>query len=184
MVLEVPDASLKEYLDELKARYGVEFGEKRLGQILKALDISRKIVVPSSFTTDLKMQEEARERDPILRAAWFRKLASYDAKQLVFLDESGFNSKLGRRFRGFAPKGQAVRMKVKLCKAEHLSMLPAFTVDGYIACNVYRGAVSKEDYIAFLDEDLLPLCGPYPAPRSIIVMDNCSIHHGPVSPRS
>ena len=127
------------------------------------------------------MQEEARERDPVLRAAWFRKLASWDAEQLVFLDESGFNSKLGRRFRGFAPKGQAVRKKVKTYRAENLSMLPAFTIDGYIACNVYRGAVTKEDYIAFLEEDLLPLCGQYPNARSIIIMDNCSIHHGPVS---
>jgi len=89
--------------------------------------------------------------------------------------------KIGTPLRGFAPKGQAVRKKVKTCRAENLSMLPAFTIAGYIACNVYRGAVTKEDYIAFLEEDLLPLCGQYPNPRSIIIMDNCSIHHGPIS---
>jgi hypothetical protein len=132
---------------------------------------------------DLKIREEARERDPVLRDAWFRKLATWHAEQLVFLDESGFNSKLGRRFHGYAPKGEAVRMKVKTCRATNLSMLPAFTVDGYLACNVYKGAVNKEAYIAFLKEDLLPKCGKYPGPRSIIVMDNCAIHHGPVRAR-
>lgn len=128
----------------------------------------------------MKIQKEAKERDPELRALWFRKLSNWRAEQLVFLDESSFNSKLGRRFRGYAPKGEAIHVKVKSGRAENLSILPAFTIDGYIACNVYKGGVNKDDYIGFLEDNLLPQCGQYPGPRSIIIMDNCAIHHGPV----
>jgi transposase len=46
MILTVPDALLGEYAAELKARFGVELHESRICQILKELDISRKIVVP------------------------------------------------------------------------------------------------------------------------------------------
>ena len=89
------------------------------------------------------MQKEAKERDPVLRADWFRKLARWKAEQMVFIDESGINSKLGRPKYGYAPKGVKIRYPVKSGKAENLSLLPAFTIDGYLACNVYKGGVTK-----------------------------------------
>ena len=55
MVLKVPDALLKEYASELEARFGVDLQESRICQILKELDISRKIVAPLYLITDLKM---------------------------------------------------------------------------------------------------------------------------------
>ena len=126
------------------------------------------------------MEKEAKERDPILRAAWFRKLRKWHARQLVFLDESGINTKLGTPKYGYAPKGKKIRMPVKSGRAVNISLLPAFTIDGYIACNAYKGGVKKDNYLAFLEHDVLPKCNPYPQERSVIVMDNCKIHHGPV----
>ena len=91
---------------------------------------------------------------------------------------------MGRRKYGRAPKGEIVRGKVKTGKADNLSLLSAMTIDGYIACDVYKGGVSKEEFIKFLEDDLLPRCRPSANPevRSIIVMDNAKIHHGPVCP--
>ena len=59
-------------------------------------------------------------------------------------------------------------------------MLPALAVDGYLVCNIYRGGVNKEIFIEFLEEYLLPLCNPYPNPKSVIVMDNVETHRGEV----
>jgi DDE superfamily endonuclease len=128
--------------------------------------------------------QEARERDPVLRAWWIRKLSQFKAEQLVFLDESGFNWKMGRCKYGRAPKGEIVHGKVKTGKADNLSLLSAMTIDGYIACNVYKGGVLKEEFIKFLEDDLLPRCraSADPEVRSIIVMDNAKIHHGSVCP--
>ena len=91
---------------------------------------------------------------------------------------------MSRRKYGRAPKGEIVRGKVKTGKADNLSLLSAMTIDGYIACNVYKGAVSKEEFIKFLEDDLLPRSrsSADPKVRSIIVMDNAKIHHGPVCP--
>jgi len=58
--------------------------------------------------------------------------------------------------------------------------LPALTIDGYIACNLYDGAVNGERFEEFIEDDVLPHCTPFPGPRSIIVMDNASIHRGDV----
>jgi DDE superfamily endonuclease len=128
-----------------------------------------------------KIEKEAKERDQELRDAWLLKLRQYRADQLVFLDESGLNTKTGVRTHGWAPKGKAIRGKVSGQRAENLSLLPALTVDGYIACKIYEGGVNGPTYEAFLRENVLPKCQEFPKPRSVIIMDNASIHNNPVS---
>ena len=107
-------------------------------------------------------------------------MAEWRAPQLVFLDESGINSKLGERTHGYSKKGKVIRHKVSPGRAENFSLLPALTIDGYIACQLYRGPVNAEHFTDFIQYDVLPKCTPYPGPRSIIVMDNASIHRAEV----
>lgn len=112
-----------------------------------------------------------------MRAHWILKSAGWRAEQLIFLDESGVNSKTGERTRGWGKKGEVVRYKVPAAKGENFSVLPAMTVDGYIVCKVYQGSVNSVTFKAFVTEDLLPLCNPWPGRRSVIVMDNAAIHN-------
>jgi hypothetical protein len=104
-------------------------------------------------------------------------LGKWQANQLVFLDESGINARSGERTRGWSFKGKVARLKVPGAKAENFSVLPAMTVDGYIACNIYQGSVNAKMFKDFIEHDLLPRCSPFPGPRSVIIMDNASIHN-------
>ena len=122
------------------------------------------------------MAKEASQRNPAARNMWLRKLGNWHANQLVFLDESGINGKSGERNRGWGRKGKVVTAAMPYVKAENFSVLPAMTVNGYIACNIYQGSVNREQFKAFVKDDLLPHCNPYPDPKSIIVMDNAAIH--------
>lgn len=108
------------------------------------------------------------------------KLDNWTAHQLVFLDESGINSKLGERSYGWGKKGKCIPHKVSGQRSKNLSLLPALTIDGYIACNLYEGSVNRERFQAFIEDDVLPQCTPYPGPRSVIIMDNASIHRDEV----
>jgi hypothetical protein len=64
-------------------------------------------------------------------------------------------------------------MEKRLFKYEvRYSILPAYTIDGYIAYQIMQGAYTAELFELFITEEVLPLCGPYPGPRSILVMDN------------
>ncbi|KAE9392905.1 hypothetical protein BT96DRAFT_749934, partial [Gymnopus androsaceus JB14] len=56
------------------------------------------------------------------------------------------------------------------------SILPAITIDGIVAYNVIPGSVTSCQFLKFLKHHM-PLTNPYPGPCSIIIMDNCSIHH-------
>ncbi|THU81206.1 hypothetical protein K435DRAFT_573138, partial [Dendrothele bispora CBS 962.96] len=57
-----------------------------------------------------------------------------------------------------------------------VSILPVLTLDGIITYDLIPGPVTSARFVQFLRE-LIPLTNPYPGPRSILVMDNCSIHH-------
>jgi hypothetical protein len=123
---------------------------------------------------------EAKQRDQDLRDAWARRLAQYRAEQLVYLDESGINSNITERTHGYGPKGERIHAKVSGIKAPNLSLLPAITIDGYIACSVFEGAVNADTFYGFVKDRVLPLCTPFPGPRSVLVMDNAKIHKNEV----
>ncbi|KAK1839987.1 TPR domain-containing protein [Colletotrichum chrysophilum] len=58
---------------------------------------------------------------------------------------------------------------------KRVQVLPAYTINGVIYCEVYEENTYVELFECFL-ERLLPYCGRYPEPRSVIFMDNASFH--------
>ncbi|KIK36704.1 hypothetical protein CY34DRAFT_39772, partial [Suillus luteus UH-Slu-Lm8-n1] len=57
------------------------------------------------------------------------------------------------------------------------SILPILTLDGIIAYDIIEGPVTSERFVQFLQEHVLPLTNPYHGPCSVLVLDNCRIHH-------
>ncbi len=140
-----------------------------MSRLLKSLDISVK-----------KIAKEAAQRDPELRSAWIQKLSEWNAAQLIFIDETGLNRACGYRTRGRATKGQRIRLAQPARMRENYSILPALSMDGYIACKAYKGGVNQKTFNAFIRDDVLPFCTPFPGPNSVIIMDNASIHRSKV----
>ena len=59
------------------------------------------------------------------------------------------------------------------------SVLPALSLhDGILHCDIVEGSFCTETFLKFVD-GLLDYMQPYPAPNSVIVMDNCQIHKHP-----
>jgi len=53
-------------------------------------------------------------------------------------------------------------------------------VKGYIAWRVIQGSFTSALFNAFVEEEVLPLCTSFPGPRSVLVLDNASIHRSQV----
>lgn len=51
------------------------------------------------------------------------------------------------------------------------------TVDGYIGADVVEGSFHAEQFYRFIAEEVLPQMNAFPAERSVLVLDNCHIHH-------
>jgi len=162
------------YLDEiayhLLVEHGVAVSEATISNTLRRISFSRKVT-----------QRVAAQRNEAKRLEYYINLASYTAKQLVFVDESAANERTLDRKYGWAPKGfPAIDIKI-LHRSTRWSILPAYTVDGYPENTlITQGLVNGETFANWLEESVLPQCMPFPGPRSVLVMDNCSTHKVPV----
>jgi hypothetical protein len=81
---------------------------------------------------------------------------------------------------GWAPVGVPSTESRSIKRSERWSILPAYSLDGYIAWDIVQGSYTTELFNSFIEEQVLPLCTPYPGPRSIIIMDNAQIHRSQV----
>lgn len=102
------------------------------------------------------------------------------AEQLVFIDETLFNETTGWRHRVYAPIGQDGRYHADPRRGRSWSVLPAYTVDGYLPCTGFKeGWFNAEAFFRWIINELLPHCGVFPIHRSIIIIDNASVHCNP-----
>ena len=102
------------------------------------------------------------------------------AEQLVFIDESLFKLATMWRSIAYAPIGDPARYQADIRRGDTYSILPAYTTEGYLPCTgVKKGIFNVEHLLDWLANELLPLCNEYPNTRSIIVLDNASIHCDP-----
>jgi transposase len=54
--------------------------------------------------------------------------------------------------------------------------VPAYAQDGIVLARIFQGSTDSTIYKDFI-EQLLHHCGKWPAPKSVLVMDNASFHH-------
>lgn len=84
---------------------------------------------------------------------------------------------LGDRRYGWAPLGTIPSVIQDLKRSTRRSILPAFTIEGYIAYKIHHGSVTTEIFNDVVKTKVLPYCAGVNGPRSVLVMDNASSHH-------
>jgi len=115
-----------------------------------------------------------------LRNFFVREISEFDATQLVFCDETAANERVGDRRRVWGPKGHKRVNALPFSKGEKYSILPAFTIDGFLCYDILQGSFTAAMFFYFVRDTLLPQCNPFPGSRSVIVMDNAQVHRYPI----
>lgn len=96
------------------------------------------------------------------------------ADHLVFLDESGVNIGMVRRYgRGRGGKGGVDRSPLN--KPKGTTVLSAIRTNGIFAQTDCQGGTTKEKFLQYVRETLTPELHP----GDMVVMDNLSAHHAP-----
>jgi transposase len=116
-------------------------------------------------------------QNPQLQAFYQYRISRFRPDQLVFVDESGSDRRIGFRKTAWSPLGITPVQRQALARGERYQILPAYTSEGILAVSIYKGATDIATFESFLNDVLLPKCGQYPAKNSVIVMDNASFHH-------
>jgi transposase len=101
-------------------------------------------------------------------------IAGLDPARLVFLDESGINTRLTRLY-GRAPPTQRAFGSVPFGHYERLTVLGALAQDGLVAVMTIAAATTTTIFLAFLRPVLIPALRPC-KPGATVVMDNLSAH--------
>jgi len=87
----------------------------------------------------------------LLRANYIYTIGTeYQAEQLIFLDESAKDERTLSRSYGYSFINQVISHKVVFLRGVRYTILPALTLDGFIACDIMKGSCSKERFCTFI----------------------------------
>ena len=114
-----------------------------------------------------------------LQARFRAEMSFFSVDQLVWVDETGCNKKSAIRKAGYALKGITPEYHRKLVKSKRLSSVAAISIDGVIAVDFSHDSMNAEFFYEFGQGSLIPNLLPFNGQnsKSVVIMDNCSIHH-------
>lgn len=129
--------------------------------------------------THRKLSRVSGQRCEFLRSQFMEDLSIFSIDMFVFVDESGSDNRDTLRKYGYSLRGQPAKALSLFPRGKHLSVIAAMCCDGVIGCQIHEGGVNSEAFQAFLDMELASKLLPFNGtnPRSVVVMDNASIHH-------
>lgn len=105
------------------------------------------------------------------RAHWHERLAAVPPSGLVFVDESGANTKM-TRFRGRAPVGQRLRAQVPHGHYQTTTLVCAVRLSGPSAPCLFEGAMDGEMFLAWIEQGLAAELHCH----DVVIMDNLATH--------
>ena len=106
-------------------------------------------------------------------------MSLFSPEQLVWIDETGCRNKDCIRAAGYALRGMTPVRTHFLAKGRRVSCIAAIAHDGLVAVEITRDSVDSTVFFNFVRGSLIPNMLPFNGsnPRSVAILDNCSIHH-------
>lgn len=121
---------------------------------------------------DQKKSKIAQERDEEVRGLWRWLASRFDARRLVFVDESGFNTSM-TRLRARAPRGQRAYGKVPRNRGKNTTLIAAITLEGAMGESIaIEGATDAEVFEAYAEHFLAPALSE----GQVVVLDGLGAH--------
>jgi transposase len=105
------------------------------------------------------------------RETWFAVQPDLDPEKLIFLDETGLNTKMAR-LRGRCPKGERLFASIPHGHWRTTTFVAGLRLSGIDAPMVIDGPMNGEAFLAYVEQILVSSLRP----GDIVVMDNLSCH--------
>lgn len=113
--------------DFLRKHYDLDVSRFTIGRIIKRVGWTKKAT-----------QNVAKERSQDLRDDYIERRSHYRPEQMIFIDESGCDRGVALLGRGYARIGVTPVQIKRFHRGKRVQVLPAYTVDGVIYCEVYE----------------------------------------------
>ncbi|KAJ7742613.1 hypothetical protein B0H16DRAFT_1323322 [Mycena metata] len=92
-------------------------------------------------------------------------------------DESSKDTRDTACHYGRSPIGEPAIYSHQFIRDERYTLTAAMSTQGYITTHIVEGSMDTYDFFDFIVEDVLPQMKPFPDVQSVLVLDNCRIHH-------
>ena len=106
------------------------------------------------------------------RKKWNGRISGFSASDLVFMDESGCNTDMTRRY-AYSFGGSRAVDATPLSKPKNTTILSSIQLNGTLHYTTFSGGTTVERFKRYLETDLLPHLNG----NSVLVMDNMKSHH-------
>lgn len=168
IILQHPGIFLHEIQTKLMGLFGVRVSVSTICRALKVMGCSRQVI-----------RHVAIQRSDSLRAKFMATVCMYDPAMFVWTDESGCDRRNSARKFGYSLRGTRPVDHRILIRGVRYSAIPVVSLAGVHDVYLAEGTVNGNRFEQFVRECLLPVLLPFDGnnPRSIVVMDNASIHH-------
>ena len=121
---------------------------------------------------DQKKSQIASECDEQARGLWRWLASRFDARRLVFVDESGFNTSM-TRLRARAPRGKRAYGKVPRNRGKNTTLIASITLEGAMGATMsVEGATDAEAFEAYVEHFLAPSLWE----GQVVVLDGLGAH--------
>ena len=107
------------------------------------------------------------------RAGWRAELAGVEPERLIFVDETGIDTRMTRTY-GRAARGRRAPGKVPRGRWERLTVIGALALGGVVASMSVAAATGAAVFLAFVEQVLAPALRE--RPDAIVVLDNLPAH--------
>ena len=100
---------------------------------------------------------------------------------LIFIDETGSDNRNALRKYGYSLRGKTPVSHALLVRGERASAIACMSNSGLLDVQTIIGTSDGDTFYKFVHTHLLPHLMPFNGtnPHSIVILDNCSIHHVP-----
>jgi transposase len=162
-VADAPDLFLNEIAAWLAAE-GIESSESGISRLLARHGITRK-------KKALVAAEQSREDIAKARAAWRDKMPGLDPAKLIFIDESGFDTRMTRRC-GRSKRGTACVGAVPHGHWRNNTFIAGLRTDRIDAPMPIEGAMDGDAFCAWVEPSLAPTL----TAGGIVICDTLDVH--------
>jgi transposase len=119
-----------------------------------------------------KKSQIAQEREEEARGLWRWLASHFDARRLVFVDESGFHTSM-TRLRARAPRGKRAYGKVPRNRGKNTTLIAAITLEGAMGESMtVEGATDALAFEAYVEHFLAPSLEK----GQVVVLDGLGAH--------
>ena len=105
----------------------------------------------------------------------------YSPEMLISLDETGSDRRNCFCCDGYSIRGRPLISHKFLSRGIRINSIAFLSVCGMLDCKTYKHKIDGDTFYEFVQSSLLPHLMPFNGfnPHSVVIMNNCSIHHVP-----